>query len=131
MLRYPWEQARAALLQLANDRPALESVQITYTNPETGGDAENILGFYALMLRPGQTLRLPARSPATVFHAIEGCAMVQVEDQSFVLAEADTCCAPGYTPVTLANASSTAPAFLFIADEAPLHRKLGVYEVRT
>ena len=131
MLRYPWDQARAALLQLADDQPALESVQITYTNPETGGDAENILGFYALMLRPGQTLRLPARSPATVFHAIEGCATAQAEGQSFVLAEADTCCAPGYTATTLANASPTAPAFLFIADEAPLHRKLGVYEVRT
>ena len=111
--------------------PELEAVQITYTNPETGGDAENILGFYALMLRPGQTLRLPPRSPATVFHAIEGSATLHVEDQHFELAEADTCCAPGYTPVTLANASSTVPVFLFMADEAPLHRKLGVYEVRT
>ena len=130
MLRYPWEQARAALLGLALDQPELEAVQITYTNPETGGDAENILGFYALMLRPGQTLRLPARSPATVFHYIEGGAAVRVGEQCFTLVEADTCCAPGYTAVTLANASPTAPTFLFIADEAPLHRKLGVYEVR-
>jgi gentisate 1,2-dioxygenase len=28
------------------------------------------------------------------------------------------------------NRSPSRPAFLFIADEAPLHRKLGVYEVR-
>ena len=130
MLRYPWEQARAALLQLADDRPELEAVQITYTNPETGGDAENILGFYALMLRPGQTLQLPARSPATVFHAIEGGACVQVEEQRFRLVVADTCCAPGYTAATLSNTSASAPALLFIADEAPLHRKLGLYEVR-
>ena len=130
MLRYPWDQARSALLQLAGDQPALEAVQITYTNPETGGDAENILGFYALMLRPGQTLRLPARSPATVFHTIEGGAAVRVEEQCFTLVEADTCCAPGYTAVTLSNTSASAPAFLFIADEAPLHRKLGLYEVR-
>jgi gentisate 1,2-dioxygenase len=72
VLRYPWAEARAALLGLAADQPALEAVQVTYVNPETGGDAENILGFYALMLRPGQTLRLPARSPAQVFHLIEG-----------------------------------------------------------
>ena len=130
LLRYPWDQARAALLGLAQDQPDMEAVQITYTNPETGGDAQNILGFYALMLRPGQTLPLPARSPATVFHAIEGSASVQVEDQSFALIAADTCCAPGYTAVTLANSSASAPAFLFVADEAPLHRKLGVYEVR-
>ena len=28
--------------------------------------------FYALRLRAGQTLALPARSPASVFHLIEG-----------------------------------------------------------
>jgi gentisate 1,2-dioxygenase len=55
---------------------------------------------------------------------------VQVEDQCFSLADADTCCAPGYSAVTLANRSATAPAFLFIADETPLHRKLGVFEIR-
>ena len=48
----------------------------------------------------------------------------------FDLKEADTCCIPGYTATTLTNASASAPAFLFIADESPLHRKLGVYEVR-
>lgn len=133
MLRYPWADTRAALLGLAEDQPDLEAVQVTYVNPETGDDAENILGFYALMLRPGQTLRLPARSPACVFHQIEGSATVSVhatQAQTFTLAEADTCCAPGYTAVTLANTSTTEPAFIFMADESPLHRKLGVYEVR-
>ncbi len=130
MLRYPWADVRAALESLATDQPGLEAVQVSYVNPETGGDAQNILGYYALMLRPGQTLRLPARSPAMVFHVIEGGATVRVEDLGFTLAQADTCCAPGYTAVTLANASAGAPAFLFIADETPLHRKLGVFENR-
>ena len=130
MLRYPWADARAALLALAEDRPDQEAVQITYANPETGAHAENILGFYALMLRPGQTLTLPVRSPAVVFHVIEGGVHVAVEDQRFSLAEADTCCAPGYTPVTVRNASTAAPAFIFMADETPLHQKLGVFEVR-
>jgi gentisate 1,2-dioxygenase len=130
MLRYPWVEARAALETLATDQPALEAVQVTYINPETGGDAQNILGFYALMLRPGQTLKLPSRSPASVFHLIEGGVEVAVEDQHFTLAEADTCCAPGYTTVSLSNRSASAPAFVFIADETPLHRKLGVFENR-
>ena len=79
----------------------------------------------------GQSLRLPARSPACVFHQIEGCADVAVEGATpFKLAEADTCCAPGYTAVTLTNRSASAPAFVFMADESPFHRKLGVYEVR-
>ena len=55
---------------------------------------------------------------------------MQVQDTAFTLVEADTCCAPGYTAVTLKNRSATEPAFLFVADEAPLHRKLGVYENR-
>jgi gentisate 1,2-dioxygenase len=105
-------------------------VQITYTNPETGGHAQNILGLYAQMLRPGQTLKLPVRSPAMVFHIIEGAADVQVDKQRFTLVEADTCCAPGYTEVTLVNRSAQAPAFIFMADETPLHKKLGVFERR-
>ncbi len=130
MLRYPWAQTRAALETLAADQPELEAVQVSYVNPETGGDAQNILGYYALMLRPGQALRLPVRSPAIVFHLIGGSADVKVEYQSFTLAEADTCCAPGYTAVNLVNRSSDEPAFLFIADETPLHKKLGVFENR-
>jgi gentisate 1,2-dioxygenase len=132
LLRYPWSDARTALLALAQDRIDLEAVQIEYVNPETGGPAENILGFYALMLRPGQTLALPARSPAMVFHAIEGGVRLHTDaGESFTLAAADTACVPGYTSVTLCNGSASEPAYLFIADEAPLHRKLGVYEVRT
>jgi gentisate 1,2-dioxygenase len=130
MLRYPWVEARAALEALGSDQPDLEAVQITYVNPETGADAENILGFYALMLRPGQTLRLPVRSPAAVFHVIEGGVEATIEGENFQLAEADTCCAPGYSEVTLRNQRSDAPSFVFIADESPLHRKLGVFENR-
>jgi gentisate 1,2-dioxygenase len=131
LLRYPWADARAALESLASDQPELEAVQVTYANPETGAHAENILGFYALMLRPGQTLALPARSPAMVIHVIEGGAQAQIEGQQFTLSEADTCCAPGYTAMHLRNTSAHTPAFLFIADETPLHKKLGVYETRS
>ena len=130
MLRYPWVQTRAALEALAADQPELAAVQGSYVNPATGGDTQNILGYYALMLRPGQALRLPVRSPASVFHLIEGSVGVRIEEQSFTLAEADTCCAPGYTTVQLANRSASQAAFLFIADETPLHRKLGVFENR-
>jgi gentisate 1,2-dioxygenase len=130
ILRYPWVDVRTTLLALAKDQPDLEQVQVTYINPETGGDAQNILGYYALMLKPGQTLQLPARSPAMVFHAIEGGAKVSVEGETFTLSEADTCCSPGYSAITLSNTSASNPAFIFIADETPLHKKLGVFEVR-
>lgn len=130
MLRYPWAEARAALLALAEAQPQTEAVQVAYINPETGADCQNILGYSALMLHPGETLRLPTRSPAMVFHLIEGRAEVDIDGTVFRLGAADTCCAPGYTPVTLKNGSASEPAFVFIADETPLHKKLGVYEVR-
>ncbi len=75
-------------------------------------------------------MKLPVRSPAMVFHLIEGAADVQVESLRFTLTEVDTCCAPGYTPVTLINPSAPTPAFIFIAGETPLHKKLGVFERR-
>ncbi len=130
MLRYPWSEVRAALQTLARVQPAIESVQVAYVNPETGADSLKILGLSALMLRPGETLALPTRSTAMVFHQIEGAADVKVDGQCFSLNEADTCCAPGFTPVTLVNRSADQPAFVFMVDDAPLQKKLGVYEVR-
>lgn len=131
MLRYPWADARGALCSLAEQQPDLESVQVAYVNPETGGDAQAILGFSALMLRPGQRLALPVRSPATVFHLIEGAATLHTATGALPLDEADTACVPGFSTATLTNASANAPAFFFVADEAPLHRKLGLFERRS
>jgi gentisate 1,2-dioxygenase len=130
MLRYPWVDVRAALQTLARTQPEIEAVQVAYINPETGADAQKILGFSALMLRPGETLQMPARSSATVFHVIEGGAAVVAEASRFALGEADTCCLPGYTAIKLVNASATEATFIFMADDAPLQKKLGVYEVR-
>jgi len=130
IIRYPWAEVRQSLLTLADDRPDMETVQVTYVNPETGQDAQNNLGFYALMIRPGQTVKLPVRSPAVVFHQIEGHSEARIADRAFVLDEADTACAPGYTEVALRNRSSAWPSFIFMADETPLHRKLGVFENR-
>lgn len=130
MLRYPWAEVRQSLQALAADSDAKEVVQVAYVNPETGDNCQNILGYSALMLRPGEQLTLPARSPAAIFHLIEGAATLGVDDVSFTLSNADTCSVPGYRPISLHNNSATEPAFLFIADESPLHQKLGVYEVR-
>ncbi|MES2414814.1 MAG: cupin domain-containing protein [Pseudomonadota bacterium] len=130
LVRYPWADARAALLSLAKDTDDGAAVQMTYVNPETGADVQNNLGFHALMLRPGQELRLAPRSPACVFHVIEGQADAFIGGTHFELDLADTCCAPGFTEVRLKNKNASAPAFLFLADESPLHRKIGVYETR-
>ena len=123
MLRYPWAEARAALEALAaRPSPSSRRCRCTYVNPETGADAQNILGYYALMLRPGQTLTLPVRSPATVFHLIEGAREVQQSTSRASRSPRPTPAARRATrAVTLRNASARNPAFFFIADETPLH----------
>jgi gentisate 1,2-dioxygenase len=65
-----------------------------------------------------------------VWHVIEGGVEVSVAGESFEMGEADTCCAPGYVSIGLRNRYADRPSFLFVADESPLHRKLGIYEVR-
>jgi len=134
MLRYAYHDTRAALHSLAAARPRGEAVLMSFVNPETGQPVQNILGFHALMLRAGESVRLPARSPASVFHCIEGRARVRVDmpraPGDFLLETADTCCAPGYCAIELTNPSASEDAVLFVADESPLHRKLGIHEVR-
>ncbi|KQV94736.1 cupin domain-containing protein [Rhizobacter sp. Root1221] len=130
VLRYPWSRTRAALEALAAAQHADGAVQVTYVNPETGADVQNILGYHALMLRPNQQLTLPRRSPAAVFHVIEGAAELSAGDHLHAMQLADTCAVPGFCTVTLRNPSDRTPAFLFVADESPLHRKLGLYETR-
>ena len=82
------------------------------------------------MLRPGQTLQLPVRSPAMVFHVIEGAVAVGIDDQNFTPRRSRHVLRAGLRERDVAQRSSRAPAFLFIADETPLHRKLGVFESR-
>jgi gentisate 1,2-dioxygenase len=130
LLRYEWRRTREALWQLAGRCAMGETVQLAYVNPETGGDCLNTLAFAALLLRPGEEIVLPRVSAARVFHAVEGAGDAQVNDATIVFEHADTFCAPGWAAIRLANRSGQAPAYLVIADESPLQRKLGVYEQR-
>jgi gentisate 1,2-dioxygenase len=98
-------------------------------NPETGRECLAALGFSALQLRPGEELRLPRRSASAVLHVVDGSGTALVDDATHRFETADTMAVPTHADVRLANASSTAPAYLFVVDDAPLQRKLGIYEV--
>ena len=112
--------------------PACEAVQVSLRQP---GDRRRRAEHPRLLradaaARPDRCACRCVRRRA-VFHLIEGGVERQVDDQTFTLAEADTCCAPGYARgARWPTARAERPAFLFIADETPLHRKLGVFENR-
>ena len=131
IVRYPWAEVRDALHCMAAADTGAEPLQVTYVNPETGADCLAAIGFHAVMIRPAETRILPIRSCAAVFHVIEGAAEIQVNEVPMPMSRADTCCAPGFAHVRLRNVDRGSPCFLFVADESPLQRKLGLYEVRS
>lgn len=128
MLRFPWRQVRQTLMDMAGVTPGDEPVHVAYVNPETGRECLPTLGFSALMLRPGQEIQMVRRSSSAVFHVVEGEGGANVDGISISFEAADTFAAPTHASISLRNASGKAPAFLFMVDDAPLHRKLGFYE---
>jgi gentisate 1,2-dioxygenase len=129
LLRYPWPEVQAALIALATDTGAGEPVQLAYVNPETGKECLPTLGFSALMLRPGEVLQPRRRSASAVFHVVEGEGQARVDDVDMMWREADSFAAPTHAAVRLINSSPKESAFIFMVDDAPLQRRLGIYEV--
>ena len=130
MRRYPWKDTRNALLALAGQTGRDKPIHLAYINPLSGEACLPFLGFSALMLRPGETLRLPRRSCSQVLHVVEGTGTTTANDTTFSWADADVSALPAHSRVTITNGSSKKPAFLFIVDDAPLHKKLRIYMER-
>ena len=82
---------------------------------------------------PGQTLRLPPRSPASVFHLIEGAVEAAIDAPPAAPLRAGRgrhLRRAGLQRGHAAQRPHRRAAFVFIADESPLHRKLGLLEQR-
>ena len=128
LIRFPWKDVRESLVSLSGATPRDGIVQLAYVNPETGQECMPVLGFSALMLRPGETARPARRSASAVLHCIEGEGEVLVDGERLKFAESDTIAIPTHADVEISNGSAKQPAFLFQVDDAPMQRKLGFYE---
>lgn len=129
--RYPWADVREALNDLASGAGPGEAIQLAYVNPETGRECMPVLGFSALMLRPGEERALPRRSASAGYLVIEGQGESEIDGKTLTWAENDVFAAPTHAEIRHRNASSKAPAFLIQIDDAPMQRRLGFYEVFT
>jgi gentisate 1,2-dioxygenase len=116
------------LHDLAGVTPRGSAVHLAYVNPETGRECMPTLGFSALMLRPGEELRMRRRSASAVLHVVDGAATAFIDDTRHALEPADTLACPTHAEIMLVNASGSQPAYLFMVDDAPLQRKLGFFE---
>lgn len=128
MRRFPWKDVRGALEALAGVTDRGTPVQLAYVNPETGAECMPVLGFSAIMLRPGETIAPPRRSASAVINVIEGRGQAIVDGVALDWAENDTFAIPTHAEVRIVNPLDR-PAFLFQVDDAPMQRKLGFYEV--
>ncbi len=87
-----------------------------------------VLGFSAIMLRPGETIAVQRRSASAVLHVIDGDGEAEVDGVTLGFGDSDTLAIPTHAKVLLANRKTRSPAFLFQIDDAPLQRKCGFYE---
>lgn len=128
LMRFPWREVRGALEALATVTGPQETVQLAYVNPETGAECMPVLGFSALMLRPGETVTPLRRSSSAVLNVVEGEGEAVIDGIALSWSENDTIAVPTHAALTLANRSTRHPAFLFQVDDAPMQRKLGFFE---
>jgi gentisate 1,2-dioxygenase len=129
LMRFPWSRTRAALDAMAEHAPRGEAVELAYVNPETGESCLPAIGFTALHLRPGETVRPPLRSASAVFHVVEGSGRSLVNGEAMAWQAGDTFSVPVFAAIEHA-ADGKAPARLIRADDAPLQKKLFYYEER-
>ena len=120
---------REALVSLAEEAAPNEPIQLAYVNPETGEECMPVLGFSAIMLRPGEALSPPRRSASCGYLVVEGAGEAEIDGAGLNWEQDDVFVAPTHAEITLRNGSADAPAFLIQIDDAPMQRKLGFYEV--
>lgn len=127
LIRFPWTEVRRNLLDLATAVGPGEPVHLAYVNPETGQECLPILGFSAQMIRAGEEVAPPRRSASSVLHVIEGRGVSEIDGTTLAWSEGDTIAVPTHATVRH-RAEGGAPAFVFHVDDAPLQRKIGIYE---
>jgi gentisate 1,2-dioxygenase len=127
LMRYPWERTEPALRRLA-EHSGDEPVELDYVNPETGQACLQVMGFTAMMLRPGKTETPPLRSSSAVFHVISGEGTSTVNGKRHDWKAKDTFSAPVFAAIE--HEARGGPAFLVRMHDTPLQEKLGYYEER-
>jgi len=129
LLHYPWPQTKASLDRLAGATAGspFDGVILEYVNPATGGPCMPTMGCFVQLLRPGERTRAHRHTTGTVYHAIQGRGVSEVDGQELDWADKDVFCVPGWTAHHHRNLSNTEPAYLFSFTDAPVLRSLDLF----
>lgn len=128
LIRFPWVNAKKSLDALALNNPIGTPTRIAYINPTTGKECLPSIGLSALLVRPGETLRMPKTSCSAIYKVIVGEGEITIDSDCFTFNQHDVFSVPNFAEVDIHNPSSLDNCYIFIADDAPLHRKLGILE---
>jgi gentisate 1,2-dioxygenase len=128
LVRFPWINARGALMAVAACGPVSQPVHMMYVNPETGLSAFKTFNFSCRLLRPGETVAQKLTSASMLFHIIEGDGQTDIDNTRFAWEANDILAAPTFARIRHTNLSKSEPAFLLQIDDAPLQHKIGFYE---
>jgi gentisate 1,2-dioxygenase len=62
-----------------------------------------------------------------VLHVVEGAGRACIDGAERAFESGDVMAVPTHSAVSFTNASASRSAYLIMIDDAPLHRKLGIY----
>ena len=127
MMRFPWERTEAALRHFAlHGEGGL--IELDYINPETGQSCLPTLGFTALMLRAGETVKPVRKSSSGVYHVISGKGYTLVDGKRHDWQAKDVISAPVFAKIE--HHAEGDDAFMIRIHDGPLQERLGYYEER-
>jgi gentisate 1,2-dioxygenase len=125
--RFPWKRTEEALRKLAA-YGGEGAVEVDYINPETGASVMPVMGFTAMMLRPGEKISPPLRSSSALFHVISGSGQVSINGHNTEWMRKDTFSAAVFDALDISAREEE--AFLLCVHDTPLQETLGYYEER-
>ena len=126
--RYPWQEIRPKLAQLAEDgaiHPS-DGAAFDYLSP-AGGPTFPTMQCRVHWLPPGFEGQPIRRTTSTILFGVEGDGAAFVDDKEFRWVRHDTVAVPNWSWLKLVNRSRAEPAIVFSLSDSPIVKAFGFY----
>lgn len=127
--RYAWGEAYGALLALKESEikpDPYDGLQVTYTNPFTGGPTFPTRSAGLQLLRAKESTRAHRHNSTTLYHVVQGDGVAMIGEQRFDWGKGDIFLVPPWSWHSHGNLSAE-DAVLFTMTDAPTIAALGYY----
>lgn len=130
ILRYPYAESRAALMQIAasDDIHPRHGHKMVYANPNDGGHVLPTVSAFLQHLPAGFQTEATRSTESTVFSVVEGRGTARIGDTEFTFEENDTFVAPNWTHIRLVAETD---AVLFSFSDRAAQERLEIFQQQT